>query len=115
MTTTIYGIKNCDTMKKARAWLDARGVAYEFHDYKTSGIDAATLKSWAGRVGWEKLLNRAGTTFRKLPDADRERIDESKAIALMVAQPSMIKRPVLVDGKKLLVGFSPETYAKELG
>jgi arsenate reductase len=113
MTTTIYGIKNCDTMKKARSWLDARGVPYAFHDYKASGIDAATLKSWAGQVGWEKLLNRAGTTFRKLPDADRENIDEGKAIALMVAQPSMIKRPVLVDGKKLLVGFSPEAYGKE--
>jgi arsenate reductase len=115
MTTTIYGIKNCDTMKKARAWLDARGVPYAFHDYKASGIEAATLKGWAGQVGWEKLLNRAGTTFRKLPDADREGIDESKAIALMVAQPSMIKRPVLADGKKLLVGFSPEAYAKEFG
>lgn len=115
MSTTIYGIKNCDTMKKARAWLDARGVTYAFHDYKASGIDAATLRSWAGQVGWEKLLNRAGTTFRKLPEAEREGIDEGKAIALMVAQPSMIKRPVLADGKKLLVGFSPEAYAKELG
>ena len=114
MTTTIYGIKNCDTMKKARAWLDARGVPYAFHDYKASGIEAATLEAWAGQVGWEKLLNRAGTTFRKLPDAEREGIDEAKAIALMVAQPSMIKRPVLVEGKKLLVGFSPESYAKEL-
>jgi len=114
VTTTIYGIKNCDTMKKARAWLDARGVPYAFHDYKASGIEAATLKAWAGQVGWEKLLNRAGTTFRKLPDAEREGIDEAKAIALMVAQPSMIKRPVLVDGKKLLVGFLPESYAKEL-
>jgi Spx/MgsR family transcriptional regulator len=113
MTTTIYGIKNCDTMKKARAWLDARGVSYAFHDYKASGIDAATLKAWAGQAGWEKLLNRAGTTFRKLPDADREGIDEGKAIALMIAQPSMIKRPVLADGKKLLVGFSPEAYSKE--
>lgn len=115
MSTTIYGIKNCDTMKKARAWLDGRGVPYTFHDYKASGIDAATLKGWAGQVGWEKLLNRAGTTFRKLPEGEREGIDEGKAIALMVAQPSMIKRPVLADGKKLLVGFSPENYAKELG
>jgi Spx/MgsR family transcriptional regulator len=111
--TTIYGIRNCDTMKKARAWLDARGVAHAFHDYKTSGIDAAMLKSWAGQAGWEKLLNRAGTTFRKLPEAEREGLDEAKAIALMAAQPSMIKRPVLVHGPKLLVGFSPEAYAKE--
>jgi arsenate reductase len=100
-------------MKKARTWLDAKGVSYAFHDYKASGIDAATLKSWADQVGWEKLLNRAGTTFRKLPDAEREGIDESKAIALMVAQPSMIKRPVLADGKKLLVGFSPAGYSEE--
>lgn len=113
MTTTIYGIRNCDTMKKARAWLEARGVPHAFHDYKASGIDAATLKSWADRVGWEKLLNRAGTTFRKLPDAERADIDEGKAIALMVAQPSMIKRPVLADGAKLLVGFSPDIYSKE--
>ncbi|WP_424812699.1 ArsC family reductase [Roseococcus sp. YIM B11640] len=113
MTTTIYGIKNCDTMKKARSWLDAKGVPYAFHDYKAEGIDAATLRGWAAQVGWEKLLNRAGTTFRKLPDAARENIDEAKAIALMVEQPSMIKRPVLARGKKLLVGFSPDAYAKE--
>ncbi|TCI00194.1 ArsC family reductase [Roseococcus sp. SYP-B2431] len=113
MTTTIYGIKNCDTMKKARAWLEARGVPYAFHDYKASGIEAATLKAWAGQVGWEKLLNRAGTTFRKLPDAERVDIDEGKAIALMVAQPSMIRRPVLAGGKTLLVGFSADAYARE--
>ncbi len=113
--TTIYGIKNCDTMKKARAWLDARGVAYAFHDYKAAGIEVATLRAWAGQAGWEKLLNRAGTTFRKLPDADRAGLDEEKAIALMVAQPSMIKRPVLAHGGKLLVGFSPEAYAAEFG
>ena len=108
---TIYGIKNCDTMKKARAWLDARGVAYQFHDYKTAGIDRETLESWESRAGWQVLLNRAGTTFRSLPDADKRDIDEDKAIALMVAQPSMIKRPVLdIDGK-LLVGFKPEAYA----
>ena len=115
MTTTIYGIKNCDTMKKARAWLDAKGVSYTFHDYKAAGIDASTLKAWAGQLGWEKLLNRAGTTFRKLPDAEREGLDEAKAIALMVAQPSMIKRPVLARGGKLVVGFSPEAYAAEFG
>lgn len=108
--TTIYGIKNCDTMKKARAWLDKKGVAYDFHDYKTSGIDRARLEGWAGQVGWEVLLNRAGTTFRKQPDNDKEGLTESRAIALMVAQPSMIKRPVLEAGGKLLVGFRPDQY-----
>jgi arsenate reductase len=115
MTVTIHGIKACDTMKKARAWLEGHGVAHGFHDYKASGIDAATLQRWAGQVGWETLLNRAGTTFRKLPDAAREALDEPKAIALMLAQPSMIKRPVLdVDGT-LLVGFKPEAYAARFG
>jgi arsenate reductase len=109
-SVTIYGIKNCDTMKKARSWLDGRGVAYDFHDYKASGIAPAVLEGWAKEVGWETLLNRAGTTFRKLPDGDRDGIDEKKAIALMVAQPSMIKRPVLdIDGR-LLVGFKPDRY-----
>jgi arsenate reductase len=108
--TTIYGIKNCDTMKKARAWLDQKGVAYDFHDYKASGIDRARLESWARKVGWEVLLNRAGTTFRKLPDTEKEGLTESKAIALMMAQPSMIKRPVLEAGAKLLVGFKPDQY-----
>ena len=112
MTITLHGIKACDTMKKARDWLDGNGVAYAFHDYKAVGIDAATLERWAGKVGWEVLLNRAGTTFRKLPDADKAGIDQAKAIALMVAQPSMIKRPVLeVDGA-LVVGFKPDIYAK---
>jgi arsenate reductase len=115
MTVTIHGIKNCDTMKKARAWLDAHGVAYDFHDYKASGIDAATLKGWAAKVGWEVLLNRAGTTFRALPDADKTGIDEAKAIALMVANPSMIKRPVLVTRDTVLVGFKPENYATTFG
>jgi arsenate reductase len=110
--TTIYGVKNCDTMKKARAWLEAHGVAYVFHDYKASGIDKATLEAWAKVVGWETLLNRAGTTFRKLPDADRADLTERKAIALMLAAPSMIKRPVLDKGGKLLVGFEPSLYAK---
>ncbi len=115
MTTTIYGIKNCDTMKKARAWLEARGVAHDFHDYKTAGIDRARLEGWAARVGWETLLNRAGTTFRKLPEADKEGLTEKKAIALMLAQPSMIKRPVLEAGKTLLVGFKPAEYQQALG
>lgn len=109
---TIYGIKSCDTMKKARTWLDARGVAYAFHDYKAEGIDKASLERWAGQVGWETLLNRAGTTFRKLPDAARENLNERKAVALMLEQPSMIKRPVLDAGGKLTVGFKAEAYAK---
>lgn len=108
----IYGIKNCDTMKKARAFLDHAGVAYDFHDYKTQGVSEAKLRSWAKEVGWEKLLNRAGTTFRKLPEADREGLTEAKAIALMLAQPSMIKRPVLETGGRILVGFKPDEYAK---
>jgi Spx/MgsR family transcriptional regulator len=110
----IYGIKNCDTMKKARTWLDDRGIAYSFHDYKTEGIERDRLVRWANEVGWEALLNRAGTTFRKLDDADKEMLGETKAIALMLAQPSMIKRPVLDLGGKLLVGFKPEIYAKEV-
>ena len=111
-TITIYGIKNCDTMKKARAWLDGHGVAYGFHDYKTAGIERGRLEGWAAKVGWESLLNRAGTTFRKLPDKDKEGLTEKKAIALMVVQPSMIKRPVLDVGGTLLVGFKPEQYAE---
>jgi arsenate reductase len=107
---TLYGIKNCDTMKKARAWLDAKGVAYVFHDYKTQGIDRAQLEAWIRSLGWEALLNRAGTTFRKLPEADRSDLDERKALGLMLAQPSMIKRPVLdIDGR-LVVGFKAEQY-----
>jgi arsenate reductase len=110
MTITLYGIKNCDTMKKARAWLDSHAVQYEFHDYKTAGIDPAVLARWCGEVGWETVLNRAGTTFRKLPPAQQQGLDERKAITLMLAQPSMIKRPVLEYGKRLLVGFKPEVY-----
>ena len=111
MPVTLYGIPNCDTVKKARVWLDQHGVAFHFHDYKKAGIDQPRLEAWVAEHGWETVLNRAGTTFRSLPDADKRDIDEDKAIALMVAQPSMIKRPVLdVDGK-LLVGFKPEVYA----
>ena len=110
--TTIFGIKNCDTMKKARAWLEAHKIAYQFHDYKAAGIDKAILEGWAKKVGWEILLNRAGTTFKKLPDADKEGITEKKAIALMLAQPSMIQRPVLETNGKLTVGFKPEEYKK---
>jgi arsenate reductase len=112
---TIYGIKNCDTMKKARAWLDKHGVDYAFHDYKTAGIERRRLEQWSKKVGWETLLNRAGQTFRKLSDKDKSGVDENKAIALMLAQPSMIKRPVLdIGGGKLLVGFAPELYGKSV-
>lgn len=111
----IYGIKNCDTMKKARAWLDGHGVTYEFHDYKAVGAPKEKLKAWTSELGWETLLNRAGTTFRKLPDAEKEGLNERKALALMTDQPSMIKRPVLEIDGKVLVGFKPEAYAKEVG
>jgi arsenate reductase len=112
---TIYGIRNCDTMKKARAWLDQRGVAYAFHDYKAAGIGRGKLEAWAEKVGWEMLLNKAGTTFRKLADADKADLTEAKAIKLMLAQPSMIRRPVLeLGGGKILVGFKPESYASAI-
>jgi len=111
-TVTIYGIKNCDTMKKARAWLDGHGVAYAFHDYKAAGIERSRLETWSKAVGWEKLLNKSGTTFRKLPDQAKDGLTERKALDLMQAQPSMIKRPVLDIGGKLLVGFAPEQYAQ---
>ena len=108
---TIYGIKNCDTMKKARTWLDKHKVDYAFHDYKAAGIDKDKLERWAKKVGWETLINRAGLTFKKLPDKDKEGLTEKKALALMLRQPSMIKRPVLeLGGGKLLVGFKPEQY-----
>jgi len=116
MAIAIYGIKNCDTMKKARAWLDKHKVDYAFHDYKAAGIERERLERWAKKVGWETLLNRAGTTFKKLPDKDKTGVTEAKAIALMLKQPSMIKRPVLdTGGGKLLVGFKPEQYAALIG
>jgi arsenate reductase len=108
----LYGIKNCDTMKKARAWLDKRGVDYSFHDYKAAGIERRKLEHWASEVGWETLLNRSGMTFRKLSEKDKAGITEKKAIALMLAQPSMIKRPVLEARGKLTVGFTPDEYAR---
>jgi arsenate reductase len=111
MRTTIYGIRNCDSMRMARAWLESRGIEYDFHDYKVLGADREKLEAWTKAVGWEILLNRAGTTFRKLPDEAKERLDERKALRLMLEQPSMIKRPVLERGKTLLVGFSPEKYS----
>jgi Spx/MgsR family transcriptional regulator len=115
LAITIYGIKNCDTMKKARAWLDKHRVEYSFHDYKAVGIDKDHLARWSKKAGWETLLNRAGTTFRKLSDADKADLTEKKAIALMLDQPSMIKRPVLEAGGKLLVGFKPEAYETAFG
>ena len=114
MTVTIYGIKACDTMQKARAWLADRGIDYALHDYKAQGVERDRLARWAGEVGWEVLLNRAGTTFRKLPDADKANLDAAKAIGLMLAQPSMIKRPVLETDGGLIVGFKPEVYAARL-
>lgn len=115
MTVTIYGIKNCDTMKKARTWLEAADIAYTFHDYKTAGIDEAHLNAWCDAAGWETVLNRAGTTFKKLDEADRVDLTREKAIALMQAQPSMIKRPVLEAKGKVTVGFKPEAYAALFG
>ena len=112
---TIYGIRNCDTMKKARAWLDGHGVAYGFHDYKAVGVERGRLEGWARAVGWETLLNRAGTTFRKLPEEQKEEITATKALTLMLAQPSMIKRPVLEVGGRVIVGFDPATYQQALG
>ena len=110
MTVTIYGIKNCDTMKKARAWLAEHSVQTEFHDYKASGIDRSHLERWCNEAGWETVLNRAGTTFRKLDDADKQDLDQEKAIALMLAQPSMIKRPVLEADGRIIIGFKPDRY-----
>jgi len=114
MNVKIHGIKNCDTMKKAFAWLNAHGVAYDFHDYKKLGVSEADISRWSDAAGWEKLLNRAGTTFRKLPEADQRDLTRDKAIALMVANPSMIKRPVLERGGALEIGFKPERYASLL-
>lgn len=115
MTATLYGIPNCDTVKKARVWMDQHGVAYAFHDYKKAGVDRAKLEQWVDEHGWETVLNRAGATFRKLPEADRGHLDRDKAVALMLEQPSMIKRPVLDLGDRRLVGFKPEVYAAALG
>lgn len=114
MSITLYGIPNCDTVKKARTWLEGRGIAYDFHDYKKAGADAGKLTAWTKAMGWETVLNRAGTTFRKLPDADKAGLDEKKAIALMLDQPSMIKRPVVEHPGGLLVGFKPDQWEAAL-
>jgi arsenate reductase len=111
MTVTIFGITNCDTMRKARAWLDAQGIKHALHNYKTSGIDRPRLEAWCDAFGWERVLNRAGTTFRKLPEADREGLTRARAVALMLAQPSLIRRPVLDVGGRLQLGFTPAAYA----
>ena len=115
MAITLYGIRNCDTVRKARAWLDGRGTPYVFHDYKSAGIEETRLRGWMKEAGWERLLNRSGTTFRKLPDADKTGLDADKAAALMLAQPSMIKRPVVETERGLLVGFDPAAWEKALG
>ncbi len=115
MPLTLYGIPNCDTVKKARVWLDQAGIAHVFHNYKAEGVTAEALGRWCAALGWETVLNRAGTTFRKLPETDRQGLDEAKAIALMIAQPSMIKRPILEGPGVLLAGFKPELYGKALG
>lgn len=114
MSVTLYGIPNCDTVKKARAWLDARGVAYAFHDYKKAGADAAQIARWCAAAGWEKVLNRAGTTFRKLPDTHKQGLDAAKAAALMAANPSCIKRPLVEHPGGLLVGFNADEWAAVL-
>lgn len=112
---TVYGIPNCDTVKKARVWLAEKGVYFAFHDYKKSGIDAPRVARWCDAAGWEKVLNRAGTTFKKLPDADKVDLDQDKAVALMVSQPSMIKRPIVEHPGGLLVGFKPDEWSAYLG
>ena len=114
MSVTVYGIPNCDTVKKARTWLDAAGITYVFHDYKKAGADAGKLTAWCAAAGWDKVLNRAGTTFRKLPDADKDGLDEAKAVSLMAANPSCIKRPIVEHPGGLLVGFKPDEWATAL-
>jgi arsenate reductase len=114
-TCIMYGIKNCDTVKKARVWLETHNVPYQFHDYKTAGADRARLERWCATFGWEAILNRAGTTFRKLPDNDKTGLTTEKAIALMVRQPSMIKRPIVESGDRTIVGFDAARYDETFG
>ncbi len=115
MSLTLYGIPNCDTVKKARTWLDARGIAHSFHDYKKAGADPVKLAAWCNAAGWNKVLNRAGTTFRKLPDADKADLDQERAVALMAANPSCIKRPIVEHPGGLLIGFREAEWAAALG
>jgi arsenate reductase len=115
MTTTLYGIRNCDTMKKARSWLDGRGVDYRFHDTKAESVGRERLADWCAELGWETVLNRGGTTFRKLAEVDRQDLDEDKAIGLMLSNPSMIKRPILDRDGVLTAGFQPDGYAALFG
>ncbi len=115
MSLTLYGIPTCDTVKKARTWLDGQGIAYTFHDYKKAGADPAKLAAWCEAAGWEKVLNRAGTTFKKLPDADKADLDQARAVALMAANPSCIKRPIVEHEGGLLVAFKPDEWAAALG
>ena len=114
MTIAFYGIPNCDTVKKARKWLEARGIEYAFHDYKKEGADPARLMRWVDEAGWEKVLNRAGTTFRGLPDTDKAALDAAKAVAIMAANPSTIKRPVVEYPHGLLVGFKEAQWEAAL-
>ncbi|RUX21016.1 ArsC family reductase [Mesorhizobium sp. M2A.F.Ca.ET.042.01.1.1] len=115
MTITMYGITTCDTIRKARVWLESHGVPYRFHDYRAEGIEAGKLDGWVGKVGWEKLLNKGSATFRELPEADKAGLDEKKAKKLMLAKPTMIKRPVLEVGERVFVGFKPEVYEEAVG
>ncbi|MFM9968395.1 MAG: arsenate reductase [Burkholderiales bacterium] len=114
MKVSIFGIKNCDTMKKAFAWLDAKGIDYEFHDYKKAGVPVDHLKDWSARAGWEKLLNTRGTTYRKIPEAERENLNEARALKVLEKYPSAIKRPVVEAGSKLLIGFDETEFSKTL-
>ena len=112
---TMYGIRSCDTVKRARAWLEGRGIDYRFHDYKAAGVDLDRLRNWCEQVGWETLVNRSGTTFRKLPEREKQLLSEEQAMRLMLAQPSLIRRPVLEAGRSLVVGFVPGAYEELLG
>lgn len=114
MSLTVYGIPNCDTVRKARTWLDAQGMAYQFHDYKKAGVDEARLRGWVAAAGWETVLNRQGTTFRKLPEDQRSDLDANKAMAVMLANPSAIKRPIVEGASELLVGFDPAVWTDTL-
>ena len=115
MSITFYGIPNCDTVKKARNWLDAKGLSYSFHDYKKQGADPVNLAEWVEQAGWEKVLNRAGTTFKKLPEADKDGLDANKAVQVMAANPSAIKRPVVEYPGGILVGFQESEWDAALG